>query len=69
MRTLAVRMPIHCANAKKLANKLTAHPKVESVIHPSLPNHADFEVANRVMPNGTGMLSFTEKGGDTAATK
>ncbi len=69
MRTLAVRMPIHCANAEKLANKLAAHPKVETVIHPSLSNHADFEVANRVMPNGTGMLSFTVMGGDAAATK
>ena len=69
IRTLAARMPIHCANANKLANKLEGHPKVEQVIHPSLSSHSDFEVAKRIMPNGTGMLSFTVKGGDSAATK
>ena len=69
MRTLGARMPIHCSNASLLANKLEKHSKIEKVIHPSLKSHEDFEIANRIMPKGTGMLSFTVKGGDAAALK
>ena len=69
MRTLGARMPIHCSNASLLANKLEQHPKIEKVIHPSLKSHEDFEIANRIMPKGTGMLSFTVKGGDSVALK
>ena len=34
--TLAARMPIHCANAAEIANRLEAHEMVELVHHPSL---------------------------------
>ena len=58
MRTLHARMPIHTSNAAELARRLEEHPSVVSVNHPSLPNYADYEVAKRIVPKGTGMLSF-----------
>jgi cystathionine beta-lyase/cystathionine gamma-synthase len=67
MRTLAVRMPVHCANAAIVAKRLEAHKLVEVVHHPSLASHPDHEVATRMIPKGTGMLAFTIKGGDEAA--
>ena len=67
MRTLHARMPIHVDNAAELANRLKGHPLIESVNHPSLPDFADYEVAKRIVPKGTGMLSFVVKGGDEAA--
>ena len=69
MRTLSARMPIHCANAAEIAKRLEAHPKISSVIHPSLVSHPDYEVGQRIMPKGTGMLAFVIDGGDAAALK
>ena len=69
MRTLSARMPIHCANAAEIAKRLEAHPKIASVIHPSLASHPDYEVGQRIMPKGTGMLAFVIDGGDAAALK
>ncbi len=69
IKTLGVRMPTHASNAAELARRLANHPQIENVIHPSLPNHPDYEVAQRIMPNGTGMLAFTIKGDDQEAMK
>jgi len=69
MRTLAVRMPVHCANAATVAKRLEAHKLVELVHHPTLASHPDYEVATRMIPKGTGMIAFTVKGGDEAALK
>jgi len=69
IRTLAVRMPVHCANAEEIAKRLQAHDLVDLVHHPSLPSHQDYEVAKRMIPKGTGMIAFTVKGGDAAALK
>lgn len=69
MRTLHVRMPILCENAATLARRLEAHPLIERVNHPTLTSHEDYEVAQRVMPKGTGMIGFVVKGGDEAALK
>ena len=69
MRTLAVRMPTHCKNAAEIGKRLESHEKIQSVIHPSLRSHPDYEIAKQVIPEGTGMLAFTVKGGDDAALK
>jgi len=69
MRTLAIRMPVHCSNAATVAKRLEAHDLVELVHHPTLASHPDYEVASRMIPKGTGMLAFTVKGGDEAALK
>ncbi|MDP7002197.1 MAG: aminotransferase class I/II-fold pyridoxal phosphate-dependent enzyme [Candidatus Thalassarchaeaceae archaeon] len=67
MRTLHARMPIHVSNAAELAQRLEGHPMIASVNHPSLQSSADFQIAQRIVPKGTGMLSFAVKGGDEAA--
>ena len=67
MRTLHARMPIQVSNAAELAKRLEAHPMIDSVNHPSLPSSPDYEVAQRIIPRGTGMMGFVLKGGDTAA--
>ena len=69
MRTLSARMPIHCANAAEIAKRLETHPQISSVIHPSLASHPDYEVGQRIMPKGTGMLAFIVNGGDGAALR
>ena len=69
IRTLAARMPIHCANAAEIAKRLDGHEMVELVHHPSLESHKDHEIAKRIIPKGTGMIAFTVKGGDEAALK
>ena len=67
MRTLHARMPIHTANAAELALRLEAHGMIDYVNHPSLPSSPDYEVAQRIIPHGTGMMGFVVKGGDEAA--
>jgi cystathionine beta-lyase/cystathionine gamma-synthase len=69
MRTLHARMPIHTSNSAELAKRLEAHGMIEHVNHPSLPSSPDYEVAQRIVPKGTGMISFVVKGGDEAALK
>ena len=69
MRTLSARMPIHCANAAEIAKRLETHAQISSVIHPSLASHPDYEVGQRIMPKGTGMLAFIVNGGDEAAMR
>jgi len=69
MRTLHARMPIHTSNAEELAKRLTNHHLIEYVNHPSVPKFQDYDLAKRIIPNGTGMLSFVVKGGDEAALK
>lgn len=67
VRTLALRMERHSANALALARALAAHPKVEAVHYPGLPSHPGHAVAARQMSAFGGMLSFRAAGGGTAA--
>ena len=69
MRTLDVRMPRICQNAETLAQRLETHAAIERVYHTRLESHPDFDVANRIMPHGSGMIAFIVKGGDDAALK
>jgi cystathionine beta-lyase/cystathionine gamma-synthase len=69
LKTLAVRMERHCANAMAIAERLSRHPKIESVIYPGLASHPQHALAKRQMRGGFGgMLSIRTKG-DLAATK
>ena len=54
MRTLHVRMPKICDNAAELAKRLENHSMIERVNHPTLESHPQYEVAQRIMPRGTG---------------
>ena len=69
MRTLDVRMPRICENAATIAQRLESHPAIERVYHTQLESHPDYEVAQRTMPKGSGMVAFVVKGGDAAALK
>jgi cystathionine beta-lyase/cystathionine gamma-synthase len=69
MRTLHTRMPVHASNSAELARRLSSHEMVEKVIHPSLESHPDHAIAQKIMPNGSGMLAFVIKGGDQSALK
>ena len=57
-KTLPVRMDRHTANAQTLAERLAAHPAVEQVYYPGLPDHPSHELAAEQMDAFGGMLSF-----------
>ena len=58
LKTLAVRMERHCANARRVAGFLGEHPAVERVLYPGLPEHPGHEIAARQMSDFGGMISF-----------
>jgi cystathionine gamma-synthase len=66
IKTLAVRMREHCANARQVAQWLTRVPAVSQVLFPGLPEHPGHEVAARQMSDFGGMLSFRLHGGRPA---
>ena len=58
VKTLAVRMDRHCANAAAVAAFLEGHPRVERVLYPGLPAHPGHDIAARQMRDFGGMVSF-----------
>jgi len=58
LKTLAVRMRQHCANALAIAGFLERHPRVEKVLYPGLPHHPGHAIASRQMRDFGGMISF-----------
>jgi cystathionine gamma-lyase len=69
LKTLAVRMDRHGANAAELAGWLTKHPAVDRVYYPGLADHPGHAVAKRQMKNFGGMISLKLKGGADAAKR
>jgi cystathionine gamma-synthase len=69
IKTLAVRMERHCANARAVAEALVDHPAVERVLYPGLPSHPGHDIATRQMRDFGGMVSFTCRGGREAALR
>ncbi|MEV6671690.1 cystathionine gamma-synthase [Streptomyces sp. NPDC051162] len=69
IKTLAVRMDRHSANAERVAEMLVSHPKVTQVFYPGLPEHALHEVAAKQMRAFGGMVSFRVAGGEEAAVE
>ena len=69
IKTLAIRMKTHSANATKVAQMLADHPAVNEVIYPGLDTHPQHELAKRQMKMPGGMLSFSLHGGEEAARK
>ncbi|MCU1450428.1 MAG: Cystathionine gamma-synthase [Acidimicrobiales bacterium] len=67
VKTLALRMERHCANAAAIVEMLERHPAVGHVRYPGLPTHPGHEVAARQMSGFGGMVSFTAVGGEEAA--
>ena len=63
LETLPLRMERHSANALKVAEFLSNHPKVEQVFYPLLANSSELALANKYLPKGaSGVLSFKLKG-------
>ena len=70
LETLSLRLDRHNENALKVVKYLVSNPHVESVNHPSLPDHPDHELYERYFPNGgASIFTFNIKGGQEAAFK
>src|SRR5213593_125790 len=67
IKTLAVRMERHAANASQVAQFLRGHPAVARVLYPGLPDHPGHHLAGRQMKGFGGMVSVVLKGGGQAA--
>jgi cystathionine gamma-synthase len=67
LKTLAVRMDKHSDNAERVAEYLTGHPAVSSVLYPGLPGHPGHDVAVKQMRRFGGMVSFRLHAGEQAA--
>jgi cystathionine gamma-synthase len=66
IKTLALRMRQHNANALALAQWLQAHPAVAQVNYPGLPAHPQHALAASQMQGFGGVLSFELAGGFAA---
>lgn len=68
VETLSLRVERHVENALKVVNFLASHPKVAKVNHPSLPEHPDHELYDKLFPAGGGSIfTFEIKGGQEEA--
>ncbi|WP_147821564.1 O-acetylhomoserine aminocarboxypropyltransferase/cysteine synthase family protein [Salidesulfovibrio onnuriiensis] len=64
LETLPIRARIHCENARKVAEFLAGHERVEWVNYAGLEDHPDFGNARRYFPDGPGaVFGFGVKGG------
>jgi cystathionine gamma-synthase len=69
VKTLAVRMERHCANARAIVDMLVRHAAVERVLYPQLPDHPGHRAAAAQMRDFGGMVSFVVRGGADAAKR
>ena len=64
LKTLALRMQAHSANALEIARWLNGHSAVDRVIYPGLESHPQHELAMRQMGGlGGGIISIDVRGG------
>ncbi len=70
VETLSLRLERHAENTKKVVEYLSAHPLVEKVNHPSLPDHPQHALYKKYFKNGGGSIfTFDIKGGREEAWK
>ena len=70
LETLAVRMPRYCENGRRVAEYLSASPKVESVIYPGLPTDKYHDLAVKYLGGqASGVVTFVIKGGKANAIR
>jgi O-acetylhomoserine (thiol)-lyase len=63
-------MERHMANTKAAVKFLATHEAVAYVIHPSLATHADYRLAQKLLPRGAGsIVTFGVKGGREAGRR
>ena len=64
LETLHVRLPRHIENTRAVVKFLSTHDAVAHVCYPELPNHPDYQTAQKLLPNGVGaVVSFDLKSG------
>lgn len=64
IKTLALRMERHCANALAIAQFLEQHPQVERVYYPGLASHPQHSLAKAQMAGGFGgIVTAVVRGG------
>lgn len=61
LKTLPLRMARHDENGRRVAAFLADHPKVERVHHPSLPDHPDRAIVERVLAGPGGVVTFVPR--------
>lgn len=70
LETLSLRVERHVQNALRAVEYLAAHPQVQKVNHPSLPEHPNHDLYRKYYPNGGGSIfTFEVKGGAEKARK
>ncbi|MGN6175956.1 MAG: PLP-dependent transferase, partial [Streptosporangiaceae bacterium] len=69
LKTLSLRMARHCSNAAFLAERLAAHPAVDTVLWPGLAGHPDHAIARHLLSGYGGMLAFEVTGGREAGLR
>ena len=69
IKTLPLRMRCHAENAIRIAEFLATHPKVAKVYYPFHPSHPQYDIAQKQMRNGGGIVSFVVKDGSQTAIK
>ena len=70
VESLPLRMERHSANALKVAEYLSNHPKVAWVRYPGLPSDPSYSLAQKYLPNGAGgMVVFGIKGGSAECVR
>ena len=69
VKTLAVRMDRHCANAARVADMLAGHPAVSRVFYPGMPEHPGHKTAATQMRAFGGMVSFRVAAGAARAVE
>jgi len=69
LKTLALRMELHCDNALAIARRLEMHPKVAQTIYPGLKSHPQHALAKRQMSAFGGIVTLVLKGGLTATKR
>lgn len=61
--TLHLRMERHSENALKVANYLKNHPKISWIKYPFLEDSNSYELAQKYLKGGSGVVTFGVKGG------
>jgi methionine-gamma-lyase len=69
LKTLHLRVERACATARRVAELLEGHPKVERTHYPGLPSHPDHHLARIQLIAAGGMVAFEVAGGLQAAAK
>jgi len=69
IKTLALRMERHCANARRLGPWLAEQPQAEKVYYPGLRSHPGHDLAAKQMRDFGGMISVRLKGGREGALR